>query len=573
MKKVIFGLIGVLGMCFSLKAQDKPSIIYYHGLGRAVIGSSSVDESSNFMANDTTSDKRDLSGQFLFDLSTNIEPNKQLRINSILRVTNEFGGFFSQGSALEFRQVRIYGVVANKVAYQIGDIDLQMTPFTLHNNDEMSHAFESSIFSQRRDIVQYENFNHGNTWRLQGAQANFSILPTLLFDEIKFDAFGTRVRQTDYLTTPDRLMTGGTVSLIKNKTFEAKGHGITLFDVAGTSPDTIVDMKNTVVSGEVRYKKEMNQNQLEVKLEGGRSLLKGTDLTDEVSASRVGGYLDSEILYHLKNKNANISIGFSQVTNDFFAAGAQSRRIFIEKENVLFPSGLNGVNRGTHVFDRLTDLSLYNQTITTGLMAYHPLFNNVLPYGKATPNRKGLNFRWSSGHTDSLVYTSIKGVRLSEVEGEGVAEKRQFILIEGGVKINAKKAFSMQRKLNATLGVKYEQSTRSGIAAMELNSATFDAGIEWEIVKALDLIAGMKLIKGSGNEFTKQFDAFNQIIAFDDEIKYEQTQSVSSIALRYRFSDYNFLSFSGNLISVNDKIQESLNYQFKQWFVNYTLKF
>lgn len=573
MNRISFVFAFVLGISVMVLAQDDPSVIYYQGQGRTEIGVSNFDETSNFIEDDTTSERRDLSGQFLFDLGINIEPNKLLRVNSILRITNEFGGFYSQGSALSFRQVRIYGVVGNKLAYQIGDVDLQMTPYTLYNNYDMFNSFESSIFSQRRDIMKYENFNTENQWRLQGAQTNFSVIPQKLLSEIKFDAFGTRIRQTDYLTTPDRLLTGGTISLLKDQSFYLKGHGISLFDVVGTSPDTLANVQNTIFSGEVMYTQTLGGKDFYALVEGGRSLLKGDDLTQDIHPSATGTYFDGKLGYKSVDKSTQLSVGYRRVSDRFNSAGAQSRRVYADKTPSLFAAGLNGVSRQQNIYDRMIDSKLYSQSISTRLMAYNPIFGNATPYGKATPNRSGINLHFNTGNKDSLLYVLMEADLLSEIEGEGVSEKRKFVMLQGGVNINISKAVGFEKLLALTLGSKYEKTTRSGNANIDLSSVCFDAGIEWEFLKSLDLLAGYKMVNGKGNEFDNVYDGFNNIIQYESETLYDQTQSVAAIALRYRFSDYNFITFSGNFVSLNDRQNQELNYKYDQVYVNYTLKF
>ena len=45
--------------------------------------------------------------------------------------------------------------------------------------------------------------------------------------------------------------------------------------------------------------------------------------------------------------------------------------------------------RSVSVFDVLSDVTIANQSISATLMPIAPLFENVLPFGRATPNRRG----------------------------------------------------------------------------------------------------------------------------------------------------------------------------------------
>ena len=54
----------------------------------------------------------------------------------MFRIRNELGGFWGGGVSFNVRQLTLKGVAGNKVKYEVGDIDLKMTPYTLFNNLE-----------------------------------------------------------------------------------------------------------------------------------------------------------------------------------------------------------------------------------------------------------------------------------------------------------------------------------------------------------------------------------------------------------------------------------------------------
>ena len=81
----------------------------------------------------------------------------------------------------------------------------------------------------------------------------------------------------------------------------------------------------------------------------------------------------------------------------FRSAGSQSKRYnFAElPEPAVFPTvDAGSTTRSASLFDLLTDVSRANQSLSPTLMAVAPLFDNILPFGHATPNRRGGNWRW-----------------------------------------------------------------------------------------------------------------------------------------------------------------------------------
>ena len=72
----------------------------------------------------------------------------------------------------------------------------------------------------------------------------------------------------------------------------------------------------------------------------------------------------------------------------FRSAGAQSKRYDFSQLNApsVFPNlGAQGMVRQASLFDLLSDIGQANQSISPTLMAISPLFDNVMPYGRATP--------------------------------------------------------------------------------------------------------------------------------------------------------------------------------------------
>ena len=553
---------------------------YFTGYGRALVAKSSYDKKSEFQKNDTISKKQTLDGNFVFDLGVNVKPNDQFKANAILRFSNAFGGFFGSGSLMEFRQVQIQGLLAKKVVYNIGDIDLSMSKYTLFNsNVSTSSDFEGEAFKIRRGIVDYENFNFGNKWRLQGIQAGTTIGFTRIIKEINLSAFGTRSIPSNYLNTPDRLLYGGVVKVKQSKYAEIGGNLVSLSDIIGTVQDSVIFYKNTVLSGDYKFSASTRTINFATYGEFGRSFYDLNLIDAKERVKKVDGFFDVSASANHKYIPFSLSVGYRLVGPDFSSPGAQTLRTLDNQTGVLLPQGgadtslgAAPINRNQNIFDRMSDLNLYNRSLSTTLMYFNPVYNNSTPYGTATPNRKGLSIDLKYGHKDSLVYVNVHSEVLSEVLGTGIKDKRKFLLINPGATFNVNRLIGSKRLLALSGSMRYEKTSGSEAAQIDLTSSLIDGSLTVETLKGLDLIGGMKFLSAKGSEYLFIRDGFNRIIDYQ-QITPDIKQTVYSGGIRYRFTNYIFLAANVFIVGNTDKNLTSSNYNINQYFFSYIMRF
>ncbi len=173
-------LIALLLIGSSVTAQVDLTV---NGLGRGILTNNRL--KGNILDNDTASIRKGPSGYNLFDLGFNFERVPEFSSNIILRVRQPWGDFWGEKTSFEFRQFQVMGNLKG-FSFGLGDIDLEMTPYTLFNNNEMYNNYESDIFRGRREIVQYENFNKGNVWRLQGLKLGTTAYLNKYINEIEY---------------------------------------------------------------------------------------------------------------------------------------------------------------------------------------------------------------------------------------------------------------------------------------------------------------------------------------------------------------------------------------------------
>lgn len=585
------------GAVFNANAQ----VVYFNGLGRALVTSESLkgrvldEDTAIGQIKDITSKRKSTDGYTLFDLGVNAQPSEVLRASAILRVRNAFGGFYGDGSSLIFRQLRMDGIIAKKVKYEIGDIDLELTPYTMYNFNEMYHDYEADIFAIRRNVVAYENFNFGNKWRMQGAHAQSNFKFTKGIERIGLRLFATRSRKTNFINTPDRLMFGGRFELVQSKFLQLGANLVQVKDFAQTASDTLVNYNNTVTTFDGKFVYGMDKLEVGILGEVGFSsnAFQGKGWIDDSVSAGKDFFYDAGLFVRYKPLNIKLSGSYREVGYFFTSPTAQTRRIYDYASadnypaNTLFPTLVNtplvpdpfstalAGTRTPIMLDRMSDETFRNTMINTSLMNFLPQYNNITPYGQATPNRKGITIGLNAGDADRLIKADFIVDMLNEIVSEGSpdGQLRKFMGMKGGAMLNLHKLLRFEKIIAISGGYRSEKTTRSGINDINFNSTILDAGLTVEIIKSLDLLGGYKALNAKGNEFIAVRDAFNRIADFTPyPDNFKETQGLISYGIRYRFSKNTFFTAQG-IHSTNTFTVESQNYSISQLYLNYTMIF
>jgi len=434
--KVIFSLVIIFvieGFQYANAQQTKK--FSFTGLHRGYVAKDEL--KGNVLEGDTTSNREGVSGFFLVDLGLNYEPHQEFRAIAQLRLRNEFGAFFGVGASATFRQFKVEGTIKKKLRYEIGDIDVVATPYTLYNPNEIWNEYESDIFKHRRSITSYENFNIDNKWRLQGFQTSASLTYSKLIKELVFNLYGTRTKGAFsanqlgafYFNNPDRFVFGGRVGLIQSKYFEFGINSNNIYDIVGTQRDSAYAYSNSVITSDYRITLESNKFKLKVYGESGISSYSfQIPNKSESSKTYQGSFYDVSTSIQYKPIKLKLYAGLRNVGEYYYSPAAQTLRLnaSLQPYNFTLLSN-NTVPRDLTLFDRLTDVSLYNQVISPTLMPFDPRINNATPYGMATPNRKGITVGFDL--PTSFINLMGKAELLDEVKGEGTSAKRKFSVL------------------------------------------------------------------------------------------------------------------------------------------------
>ena len=571
MNKIILLFLLIISANLVIGQQKKFQV---NGAARSYLFSNNLNLDQSL---DSVTTRKANYGHTLLDLGFSLNPNKNTEVIGMFRIRNELGGFWGGGVSFDVRQLSLKGVAGNVVKYEIGDIDLKMTPYTLFNTLEEGVINEGDVFNLRREIVHYDMFyNTDNTWRMQGAKMNFGLEIGKYLNSIDVDGFITRQRPTDGLVEPERLYGGGTIKIKQSDNLTIGLNSVNVFDLTETIQDSN-QYKNNVYTFDVFYTKNINQNiKVGLKSEAGVSGTSYSNYDDtRAPESLEDWFYDVALVSHVKDKNLKIELGYKDVGADFISSGAQTKRIDYSRFPGLYQQITNSAfGRQISYSDVISGNTENSFKISEELLPYFAGYNNMSPYGIATPNRRGIYLNLL--RTDSVKFKNsfIDVSFMTQSRGTGTINNKQFILLKAGTEIYINDFLDWKKQIKVDLGLRFENTSRDGEVYEKgnLNSTFVDAGISWEFAEKLDLLVGTKLWVVNGNAYVNLRNQFNTVVNFD-VIDYNFTENTYASGLRYRFSDKNTLSVQYQVFAINHKNTNFINYGISQFSFLYSLFF
>lgn len=595
MKKILiqsFFLFLFLGIqCVTLYAQDgsaKPTEkeeegkkIRFNGLGRANILQTSID--GEVTKSDTSTVQNLTDGEFLLDLAVNATPNDKTEVQAILRLRNEFGGFFGAGMSVEVRELWARGIIANTLEYRVGDMDHVMSPYTLFSPQEEGVVNEPAAFQPQKEVIYYEQFYTGNNARrLQGAKLDFGLDFTSVLRDMDVSAFIGRIRGTDFFTIPTRFISGGQAQFSTQTFNDSLGLKADLgFNIAYTFDDLQSGEATTGIrNGVYTFNFDvsiLDKKNIALHLLGETGLSDLESKADSVSLFKTDDtFLDIGAKVVFKKQKLSIGASFVDIGPDFFSIGAQSKKVdFNATKSYYNRIGENQDIRRTSLFDLSRDRAIYTFQLSDRLMAYDPRFSNTMPYGLATANRQGVRFDIDYGDDDSSFEVMLNGAFMNEIRGQGTFELKSFTLLRAAANLNFHKMAGWEKTLRLTLGYQYEQTSRNGLEVqqMDLSSNLIDLGLEAELFTNFDVLLGAKLMSASGSDYIPVIDEFNIVKDFPARFTADDTEQLIAAGLKYTFKKGIYITLQYQSFSSKMGTNNPNDYDLNQVFVLYNMNF
>ncbi|MEM6327193.1 MAG: hypothetical protein AAF791_08750 [Bacteroidota bacterium] len=567
--------------------------VRFNGLGRAFI--QETDLGGTLLDTDTTSAETLADGEFVLDLEVNAQPNRVTEVQGTIRLRNEFGGFFGSGVTVEVRELWARGVVANVIEYRLGDMDYALTPFTVYLPEADGDINPAEVFSPLREVVEYEKFYTGrNTRRFQGGSVDFGLDFDQAIQTLDIRSFIARLQPTNFQDTPTRLIGGGRVGLTSVPLGPTGAQARLGVNLASTWDDLDSGNANSGLRNHVLTLDGtlaiLDGDGLAFSIvgEGGQSIAKTAEQVE--GGGEDGGEDMQNVLLrerdtffqigaeaNLKQTGVNAGLHFVNVGPDFFSTAAQSKRIDYTRALSQFNRiGNDRALRGAGLFDLSRDRGLYTtNTESTQLVAYDPRYNNVLPYGTATPNRRGVRLDADYMPEASAVQGGLLVALLQEIRGQGTEELKDFALVRAEADVAIGSLASLGRDIGASLGLQFESTSRGGnqFETVDLTSFLIEVGLSAEVYDRLDVLLGAKTRSSSGNDYVPQLENFNDVRDFPGRFVTDDSESLLGAGLRYRFRDDVFLTVQYQHYSYGDDATPADDYSLGQVFALYTMSF
>lgn len=570
-------LIQTLFLCLllvpiGLKAQEKK--IDFFGSGRFTLNNSNL--SGKLIDTDTTTARKQMIGGTLFDLGFHIRPSENTEIKAITRVQNEINGFWGGGVVFNIRELYLRGLMFNRIKYQVGDINTRMTEYTLFNNNgELSQNIPAA-FNTFNEVINYDKFYAQQAWRQQGVKVDFAIKFGKYLNQIDLEGLITKNRQTDYFSSPDRLFAGG---IIQTKWFNQliiSYNHVNMFDVKNTAMFSNSLFNNSVNSIDIKEQWSTKKLQLDLESEVGQSTVNFQNMADAPN-ERHGKFMDGAIQLKNKKNTWNIGLNLRTVETGFRSVGAQTRRVNYNALASEYPYYTNRESaRPVTILSLLTDGNYYNMFLTPNLMDYNPAYENILPYGKATPNRQGMQTKFGWNYKNkNVIKLSGSAAYYQEITGQGTNALRDFTNLEMLLDLGVNEFYKGKKKIHVSCYVRQQNTTRSGttgIDKIDLNTTQLKLGAEYEIIPNLEIQLAGIFLTALGNEFLAQRNLYNEITFF----KSYQTNLKESIMLggiNYQFSKYNCLKIQYQAGVWNNVLLPDNQYNISKVAIIYNLFF
>ncbi|KAB2807357.1 hypothetical protein [Phaeocystidibacter luteus] len=524
---------------------------------------------------DTVTSRRQESGHTMVDLGVNILPSENIFIQGMVRIRNDYGGFWGSGVTFDVRQLYVKGIIGGVVGYQLGDINYKLSPYTFNNSPALVNSFAGEITSTPLEQIQYDVFyTDDQTWRQQGAAVDFALQFRSIFEEAQFNLFTTRVRPTDFAAFDDRLFGGGSVVLVQSENFRIGGQYANLFDLSGTS-DATVFLRNPVATLSTEYGADFGFGRVALAMEAGTSSMYWEG---DANAPTLNDYFyDFKLNWNSGVTGWKAEVGYRNVGANFRSPGAQTLRIDYAKNPISYTRyGNDQQVRPLTMLDLSRDASLYQTQISAGLMAYDPRYDNVTPYGVATPNRRGVYGTLGYTGDRSAWNVNVDAAMLQDVVGLGTEALTSYSTAVASAEVKVGQLIgwdSYQLNIGGAYGM--QQTSRSGAQAYEsidLGTQFSSFNVKATLVGDLSVIGEYRIWSSQGSTLLEERDDYTQIIDFI-EYDTDYSEHIAGAGLLYEFTDASALRVMYQTANWEDNTGSSLPYHMNTWTIYFTMKF
>ena len=565
-------LLLAAGLFQTLQAQDEKKVTFT-GMARGLYYGDKLTQDSS--EPDTVTAPKLNSGHVMVDLGVNIRPNKNTEILGMVRVRNDYGGFWGSGVTFDVRQLYIKGVIGGIFKYQLGDFNYRMSRYTFWNYDQEVISQQPAIFRQQTDVINYEHFyDNDNSRRQQGASLGFALVFKKFVKELQVNAVTTRVRASDFAQIDDRLFSGFNMQLVQSKYLNLGFNYANLYDVSGTSKNN-VGLRNPVMTGTIQAAYIFKN--YEAKLDGEFGKSRTFYQNSTIAPDWNGKFLDFSLKLSQSKWGVHLTGNAIQIGSAFRSPGAQTKRIDFAQQALAYTRITNNQElRPFTMLDLMRESSFYVLQLRPYLMDFAPKYDNITPYGDATPNRQGMIVRLRYEKKYSQITAEFAHYALQEMRGEGTLNPRMFTRNQLHAEVKVNEYFkNWKKRFNVSFNYRSDQTTREGeelVRGVDLKTNVLSTGFEIEVLPAFDLMFGMQQLNYQGFDYTAVRNNFSEIFNFN-EYEVDGKETMLAYGARYRFSEKTFISAQMSRFNTKNQLSTLPAYDLNQFMLLFQMKF
>jgi hypothetical protein len=565
-------LLLAAGLFQTMQAQDDKKISFT-GAARGLYYGDKLTQDDQ--TPDTVTAPKLNSGHVMVDLGVNIRPNKNTEILGMVRVRNDYGGFWGSGVTFDVRQLYIKGLIGGIFKYQLGDFNYRLSRYTFWNYDQEVISQQPAIFRQQTDVINYEHFyDNDNSRRQQGASLGFALVFKKFVKELQVNAVTTRVRASDFAQTDDRLFSGFNMQLLQSKYLNLGFNYANLYDVSGTSKNN-VGLRNPVMTGTVQA--VYGFKNYEAKLDGEFGKSRTFYQNSTTAPDWNGKFLDFNLKLSQTKWGIHLSGNAIQIGSAFRSPGAQTKRIDFSQQALAYTRITNNQElRPFTMLDLMRESSFYVMQLRPYLMEFAPKYDNITPFGDATPNRQGMIVRLRYQKKSSPITAEFANYALQEMRGEGTLNPRKFTRNQLQAEVKVNEYFkNWKKRFNISVSYRSDQTTREGedlVRGVDLKTNVLSTGFELEVLPSFDLMFGLQQIAYQGFDYTAVRNNFSEIFNFN-EYEVDGEETMLAYGARYRFSEKTFISAQMSRFNTQNKLSTLPAYDLNQFMLLFQMKF
>ena len=510
------------------------------------------------LAGDTVTLPRENSGHVLADLGVNIRPNAATEVQAMVRIRNDYGGFWGSGVSFDIRQLTVKGLIQNRFKYTVGDMDYALTPYTMFRAAPVLELFNGvqAIQTIQQNMPGYDVFmNNNGTWRTQGAALDFGLLFKKGPQKMSNSLFAMRLRPGFGGAATEQWALGGRIELIWGDfPLRVGGTLVSVNDLGGTSASTDL-YRNTVLATDG----SLGNGFLRLNWELGNSRSQFAD---------TGNTVKSDYFYTIGLKiGKQWQVRYAEVGPDYFNPAAQTTAY----NPAGIPRSFRAVGneralRTASLYDFAREAGLYRAAWSTTLGDDQSNYLLLDPFGEATPNRRGVTIGWQPGALVKGLSLSTRLQWFSEIRGSGTTSLTQFTRAE----VTAGYAL---RKFDAKLMYRYQNAFRPSdnaeVPALNVQMPWLSANLGYQLNKDLRFDAGLIQVQNRGTGFNAERNAQNEIV-FYNEVKYDYVETLPVLSVSYKVFGKSTLQAGMLLSNVREAgIQMNIRSGFLAYFIQF----